>query len=367
MPLEQIIKDYRDRVVQISTAQGVGTGYLLPIPGLIATNWHVLDQSLQVVIEGEHLPRQVAQLVYLDEALDLAFIAIEPTEPWHCVELLEKAIDVAIGEEVLAIGHPYGLEYTATRGIVSNLEYVHNQLHFYQHDAALNPGNSGGPLMGHDGRLIGMNTFIMRDGNRMGFALPIKHVTESLQLFENTEFSESARCSSCRNVVVQQKTKKNHCPHCGDAIQLPSDLTIYQPEGIPRVLEFVLHQIGQQVMLARRGPNAWEIYRGSATVSITYHKDSGLISGDALLCNLPESHLAEFYTFILKQNYNLKGLTLSVRGQDVLLTLLIKDNFLNTDTGIRLFNQLLEQADILDNQLVEQFGARWSINHNPKP
>jgi len=84
------------------------------------------------------------------------------------------------------------------------------------------------------------------------------------------------------------------------------------------------------------GPNHWSIRRGSAKINIAYHEKSGLIIGDAYLATLPEDNIKELYTFLLKQNYKLEGLTFSVKGQDIILSLLIYDQYLNKEvTEIR--------------------------------
>ena len=113
------------------------------------------------------------------------------------------------------------------------------------------------------------------------------------------------------------------------------------------------------------GPNHWSIRRGSAKINIAYHEKSGLIIGDAYLATLPEDNIKELYTFLLKQNYKLEGLTFSVKGQDIILSLLIYDQYLNKETAQRLFNHLLQNADDYDDIIVDQFGAEWKKS-NPK-
>lgn len=74
------------------------------------------------------------------------------------------------GDAVLACGHPFGYKFSITRGIISSVEYELGALSYFQHDAALNPGNSGGPLLSMDGHLLGINTFMV-DGDKI-LALP---------------------------------------------------------------------------------------------------------------------------------------------------------------------------------------------------
>lgn len=79
-----------------------------------------------------------------------------------------------MGDVVVAIGHPFGLKFSATQGIVSGRESLQHNLPYIQHDAALNPGNSGGPLISDSGEVIGRTPLLYREGESMGYSLPIR-------------------------------------------------------------------------------------------------------------------------------------------------------------------------------------------------
>lgn len=146
---------------------------------------------------------------------------------------------------------------------------------------------------------------------------------------------------------------------CGAKVLLPSRSAIYKAQGIAGTVERLIERLGYLAALSRCGPNAWEIRKGSAKIAITYHEKSGLISADAVLCQLPERHIKRLYEYLLRENYSNSGMTLSVYEQDILLSLLIYDHYLDEETGAVLFNQLFERADYYDNVLVEQFDALW--------
>jgi serine protease Do len=113
------------------------------------------------------------------------------------------------------------------------------------------------------------------------------------------------------------------------------------------------------VRLSRSGPNAWEIRPGSASIIITYHEKTGLLSADALLCELPKKDIKPLYEYLLRENHRNEGLSLSVHEQDIILSLLIFDRYLNEETGQAMLRELFEKADFYDNKLVEEFGAIW--------
>src|SRR5690606_14278628 len=105
------------------------------------------------------------------------------------------------------------------------------------------------------------------------------------------------------------------------------------PSGVAKTIEALIARIGHDVSLSRCGPNAWEIRQGSARIIITYHDKSGLMSADAVLCQLPKENIKRLYEYLLRENYRNEALTLSVHDQDIVLSLLIFDRYLNEETG----------------------------------
>jgi len=168
--------------------QGLGSGVIVRGDGYIVTNNHVVEKAdeLQVMLGDKR--KYPAKLIGTDPKTDLAVIKIEatdlPTLPWGDSHSLQ------VGEMVLAVGNPFGLNQTVTMGIISavgraNMGIVDYE-NFIQTDAAINPGNSGGALVNLNGELIGINTAIFsRTGGYMGigFAIPsqmVKNVMQSL-------------------------------------------------------------------------------------------------------------------------------------------------------------------------------------------
>jgi len=120
--------------------------------------------------------------------------------------------------------------------------------------------------------------------------------------------------------------------------------------------------LGHLVDLTRIGPKHWQIEQGSARITISYHEESGLVIGDAFLAQLPNKEIAPVYKFLLSENYHIENLAFSVKGNDIILSLIIYDRYLNVDTGTGLLVYLLEKADHYDNVLVEKYGAHWKEN-----
>ena len=362
--MNEIIDLYRSVVIQIATPYSTGTGFYLQEYGLIITNEHVVRDNAKVVVDGDAFSKQLVNVVYIDQKYDLAFLQAPKAEGIPAIKLgADKKLRE--GDQVIAIGHPLGLKFSATGGIISSTRHEQDDILYLQHDAALSPGNSGGPLVDEEGDVIGVNTFIMRDGNSVGFSLPVKYLHTALEEFKETANDKAAaRCSSCSNIVLADNVEQGYCPHCGAKIQLPSDVEAYEPLGVAKTIEEIIEKIGHEVELARVGPNKWEIQKGSAKIYISYYEKTGLITGDAYLCSLPKENIKPLYEYLLRQNYQTEGLTFSIREQDIILSLLIFDRYLNVETGFKLFSHLFDKADYYDNILVEKYGALWKYEEN---
>ncbi len=356
--MKEVIDLYRNVVIQIATPYSTGTGFYLHDFNIIITNEHVIRGNRRVVIDGHAFEKQLVQVIYTDPKYDLAFL-----HPPDAPDLPEIGLgldrEVREGDRIIAIGHPFGLKFTATQGIVSNTMHELHDVQYIQHDAALNPGNSGGPLVDEDGKVLGVNTFIVREGTNIGFSLPVRYLSDTLTEFIGSEASMGTRCSSCSNLVYEEEAEQGYCPHCGAKVSMPNEAEEYEPVGVTRTIEDMLRQAGYSVELSRRGPNNWEIHHGSARINISYYEKTGLITGDAYLCLLPKRKIKPLYEYLLRQNYEMESLTFSIKGQDIILSLLIYDRYLNVDTGLKLFQHLFERADHYDNVLVETYGALW--------
>ncbi len=358
--MKEIIELYRNVVIQIATPYSKGTGFYVKEYDLIVTNEHVVRGNREVVIDSSRFKRQLVEVLFVDVKHDLAFLSVPKDVEIPKVNL-GFVNSVKEGDNVVAIGHPFGLKYTTTQGIISSTFHQQNDITYLQHDAALNPGNSGGPLLNMRGEIVGINTFMIRDGENIGFSLPINYLKETIVEYNKGDGRSGTRCTACSNMVFDRGKAVKYCPHCGAKITLPTYEEDYEPVGVSKTVEELLAATDHDVKLSRRGPNNWEIHQGSAKINITYHEKTGLIIGDAFLCNLPKESIGPLYEYLLKQNYLIEGLTFSVnpKGHDIILSLLIYDRYLNVDTGIQLFKHLFEKADHYDDILVDEFGAIW--------
>jgi serine protease Do len=360
MDPQKIIESYQNAVIQIATQGGTGTGFYIKEFDLIVTNDHVVDNNAEVTIAGKAFDKMMARVWYTDRKHDLAFL-----EAPKQVELPEIKLghyeNMHDGDEVVAIGHPYGLNYTATQGVISKVDRIRDGLKFIQIDAAINPGNSGGPLVNLSGEVIGVNSFIIRGGDNLGFALPVNYLREALQLYLPVKGKASTRCFSCGYLVTAENIdSQKYCPSCGTEVKLPEmPEKEVEPVGMAKTIEDILKELGKDVKLAREGVNNWSVKEGSAKIKIIYNPENFFIAGDAYLCQLPAdaAKIKPLYQFLLQQNYKLNGLVLSCVKQNIVLSRIIYDLDMTKENGMQTFRNLFQTADEYDDLLKKEYGC----------
>ena len=154
--------------------RATGSGFVIAGDGLIVTNAHVVENAESVQVRLHDGRRFTGKVVGRDNRVDLALVRIQGATNLHVLPLGDSN-GVRVGELVLALGHPFGLEHTVSFGIVSRkgapLAVAAPGFDFIQTDASVNPGNSGGPLVNMAGQVIGVNSMAARNGS-IGFAIP---------------------------------------------------------------------------------------------------------------------------------------------------------------------------------------------------
>jgi serine protease Do len=155
--------------------RSLGSGFIISNDGYIFTNNHVVEQADKILVKTSDGKEYEAKVIGTDPNTDIALIKIKAENSLPVAEIGDSE-KVKVGEWVIAIGNPFGLDATVTAGIVSAKGRVIGAGpydNFIQTDASINPGNSGGPLFSMEGKVIGINTAIVAHGQGIGFAIPI--------------------------------------------------------------------------------------------------------------------------------------------------------------------------------------------------
>jgi serine protease Do len=180
----QMPKNYR--------SQGAGSGVIISEDGYILTNNHVVEDALEVTVTFADNKELTAEVIGRDPKTDLAVLKVETKKNLPSATL-GNSENLKVGDWVVAIGNPFGLNHTVTSGIVSAKGRVIGAGpydDFIQTDASINPGNSGGPLFNLKGEVVGINTAIIPQGQGIGFAIPVDTAKPLIpQLVEHGEIT----------------------------------------------------------------------------------------------------------------------------------------------------------------------------------
>lgn len=189
-------------------SQSLGSGFLINDDGFILTNFHVISGSSRIQVTLSDQTQYYATALDPDRSDDLALIKINPKRKVEYLRLGDSSA-LQVGQKVLAIGNPFGLEGTLTVGVVSsigraiNAENSERLQGMIQTDAAINGGNSGGPLLDSSGNVIGINTAILGQTNiGIGFALPINRAKALLSDYQAGRVTERPRVGVVTELVA---------------------------------------------------------------------------------------------------------------------------------------------------------------------
>ncbi len=160
---------------------GTGSGAIIDAKGYIVTNNHVVGEAQTVNVRLWDKTSLIGTVVGRDPDSDLAVIKVKPKTPLTAMPLGDSS-KVRVGQFVLAVGNPFGLDHTVTLGVVSGLGRQNMNItryeQFIQTDASINPGNSGGPLFNLQGEIVGINTAIIQAAQGIGFSIPSNMVQQ---------------------------------------------------------------------------------------------------------------------------------------------------------------------------------------------
>ncbi len=180
-------------VMQIRTPGGLGSGFFINENGLLITNFHVIESETDIsidvylLVDGqlERRSYQEIRIVALNRFADLALLKVEDEgAPQFQPVVVGSIADLAVGENVFAIGSPLGLERTVTEGIVSTKTREYEGRLYLQTTAQINPGNSGGPLFNRRGEVVGVTNMKLPLGEGLGFAIPAESVRHFIRYRE---------------------------------------------------------------------------------------------------------------------------------------------------------------------------------------
>ena len=282
-PFEEFFDDFfddQDKEGLSRKVSSLGSGFVVDPSGLIVTNNHVIEGADEIIINFTNGTKlKVSKVLGHDSKTDLALLKVDPTEPLKAASFGDSS-KMRVGDWVMAIGNPFGLGGTVTVGIVSATKRDINAGpydDFIQTDAAINRGNSGGPLFNLDGEVIGVNTLIISPSGGsigIGFAVPSKTVVgvvDSLRQFGELrrgwlgvriqqvtdEIAESLSIKPARGALIAGVEEKGPAKPAGiepgDVVIKFDGKDIKEPKDLSRVVADTAVGKAVDVVIIRKG------------------------------------------------------------------------------------------------------------------
>ena len=343
---------------RVSTPYSLGIGFKVEGYDWIITNENLVRGNHSVVVENLSGAISYAKIIYIDPLLDVAVLKL----PFDDVEgglKFSDQIDFQQGMKIFSLGIK-GDAVIAKKGEVLETVHPKENWEYIVHDAVMGYENTGGPVIDAQGHLISMNNYGMENDSKQSTSLPILGILDVFEKLQGKDNMEWVRCYNCRTFLSEKVALETQsCTVCNSYVEFPKNVEPYETTGVARTIESLIEQAGFNVGFSRKGANAWLIKSGSASISISFHERSGMITGDAVLCKLPSNKRKSILEYLLRENEKLEHLSFSVESESVILSLVLNDHSINDDRGLDSLMDLFTKADTFDNILVEQFDASW--------
>ena len=347
-------QDLYRNIFKVSQARGSGSCFYLKDYDVFVTNSHVVEGFQEVAIEDHNHNRYPARVVLANPSLDIAFLSSE--KDFSGLPLLQIATEKAsIGQKIQVAGFPFGMPFTVTQGTVSSPQQYMDGHHHIQTDAAVNPGNSGGPMLNAEGKVIAITTSKFTNADNMGFGIPVSSIRTLLENSKTLDKNKlSLQCPGCDTIISEEKA---YCPVCGDRLSFHlftprplTDLAVYCEE--------IIKECGLNPVLARTGYESWTFYPGKSEIRLFVYQHTYLFCTSPINL-LPKKELQPLLQYLLSAPTDYQ---LGINGKQIFLSYRVHLTDLQTDKKDEIRKHLLaipSQADKLSDYLVQNFGCSY--------
>ena len=352
------MENIQKSVFKIIAASGTGSGFIIKGYNHIVTNYHVVKGEKVVAIEDHKKDRHVAHVVMANPEVDLAFLSTDGISLAHDGISLQEDIIIANTQKVFINGYPFGMPYTITEGIISSVSQPLGNRSYIQTDAAVNPGNSGGPILNEAGMLVGVTTSKFTNADNVGFGIKHTDLIKEMKDFSNAQgITFRVKCNSC-DTYIEEVTE--FCANCGSSIN-PAAWDESEKGHFTNFVENALLELGIDPILGRAGRDFWEFHQGSALIRIFVFQKDYLVATSPLN-NLPKQNLDELLTYLLGNMVEPYYLGIHENKIFVSYRAHISDIFTeHTETIKENLKQLALKADELDNFFADNYGCEMAM------
>ena len=207
-------------VFKVTHAGGSGSCFYLKSCNLFVTNYHVVEGFHSVALHDSNRNPYLARVVLVNAALDIALLSVDHDFSYLPDLTIAAEDSLGIGGKIRVAGYPYGMPFTVTEGTVSAPKQLMNGQYYIQTDAAVNPGNSGGPIFNDHDEIVGITVSKFTDADNMGFGIRVEALHKVLEATDGLDRNTfQVQCESCDELISEPDA---YCPSCGEEL----------PEGI---------------------------------------------------------------------------------------------------------------------------------------
>ena len=348
-----MLQNIFNAVFKVNHAGGSGSCFYLKSINLFVTNFHVVDGYHNLAIQDNNKNCYLAKVVLVNPIADIALLSAEGD--FSAVpEIMLADAETTIGQKINVAGYPYGMPFTVTEGTVSSPKQLMNDSYYIQTDAAVNPGNSGGPMFDAEGNVIGITVSKFSEADNMGFVIPVerlKKVLEDIEGLDTTVFN--VQCNSCDGFISEEE---EFCPSCGE--RLPEN--IFRERGITEFAAFceeAIQQMGINPIIARVGYERWKFHKGSSEIRMFIYDRSYLFATSPINI-LPKKDLEPVLTYLLISD--IKPYQLGLDGNQIYISYRVHMSDVFSDYAAEIQKNLTNlafKADDLDNYLADNYSC----------
>ena len=344
-------------VFKVNHAGGSGSCFYFKKLNLFVTNYHVVEGFKKMAIQDNDKNSYLADVVAVNPVLDIALLKVEGDFSALPELSLADYDEVKIGQKINVAGYPFGMPFTVTEGTVSSPKQLMNNSYYLQTDAAVNPGNSGGPMFNSNNEIIGITVSKFKDADNMGFGIPVaslKNMLEHIDGIDKDAFN--VQCSSCDEFL---STKEDYCPSCGNKISEE----IFKERGLTDLAVFceeAIEAMGINPILARVGYESWKFHKGSSEIRMFVYQRSYLFCTSPINL-LPKKDLEPVLTYLVSTD--IKPYQLGLDQNQIYLSyrMHISDVFSDhADEVKKCITNMAFKADDLDNFLADTYNCEFS-------
>lgn len=344
-------------VYKVNHSGGTGSCFYLKKHNLFVTNYHVVEGFRTVAIQDNDRNAYPARVVLVNPAADIALLTAEGEFSAVPEIIVPEDGTVSIGQRIIVAGYPFGMPFTVTEGTVSSPKQLMDNSYYIQTDAAVNPGNSGGPMLNERNELVAVTVSKFTEADNMGFGIPVatlKAILENIGELDTSRFN--LQCDSCDEFISEEE---EFCPSCGNKLpenifkeRTLTDLAVFCEEAIA--------DMGVDPVLARVGQEAWKFHKGSSEIRLFVYQRSYLFCTSPINV-LPKKELEPVLTYLVSED--LRPYKLGIEGNQIYIAyrIHISDVFSDyADQVKKNITGLAFKADELDNFLAETYGCEFS-------